>query len=201
MPMGTAMPTSPHQWRASAHAETHPMQTRRGEPSERGVSLVEIIIVVAIIAILMAVVVSMHGPKRTVNFKAAQGAAQTYGDAVEAFMADNGQTPPVVNSAAWPTDVTKGPVDAMQKNKRYMRSVPEPVSDKRVQFVAGPMPAGSAITGTAAVAYTVAKTPSGVKWYLHVRTHQASGEPALECVVTNAPGATHGLGGVSVNTC
>jgi prepilin-type N-terminal cleavage/methylation domain-containing protein len=163
---------------------------------EQGFTLIEIGVVMLIIAIMIAMsVIHFRGAKRATQYKTAQAAATTYAEAIEAYMADNGQQAPVMGSAAWPTgsreDRIGGPVDSMLleggKPKRYMpRAAPEAVSDGMVDLVAaGGSPAGSA---PAVIRYTSA----GGTYTLRVEmTEGADSTPP--CVVTNAPNPPSGV--------
>lgn len=175
---------------------THPMMVpareRRRRAPEAGLGLIEIIVVLLIILVLTAIAIStFRSTKRTTQFKSAQAAAATYAEAIEAYMQDNGQTPPPLGGAAWPTTpraaLIGGPRDAMLRNpdgsaKRYMpRAAPEAVSDGLVDFVrpgVAPSPAARA---------TITYTMAGGTYTLHVRTVPVPGEAILQCVVTNAP--------------
>lgn len=155
----------------------------------------ELAIVALIIAILLAMSVSMfRGSKRQTQHKAAQAAATTYAEAIEAYMADNGQVAPVMGSAAWPAATREqrigGPVDSMLlqggKPKPYLpRAAPEAVADGLVDLVAG---SAAASAGTQAV---IRYSSSGGTYTLRVEMSAGSDKPP--CVVTNAPAPPAGV--------
>lgn len=180
----------------TTHHLSVPARARVPRASERAFTLVEMSVVVLIIAIMIAMsMMYFGGAKRTTQYKTAQAAATTYAEAIEAYMADNGQQAPVMGQAAWPTasrdDRIAGPVDAMMlqgsKAKRYMpRAAPEAVSDGLVDIVAG----SAAPSG--APAAVIRYTSSGGTYTLRVELTSPVGETP-PCVVTNAPAPPAGV--------
>lgn len=163
---------------------------------ERAFTMIELGIVMFIIAIMIAMsVIMFRGAKRTTQYKTAQAAATTYAEAIEAYMADNGQQAPTMGSAAWPAASREqrigGPVDSMLlqggQPKRYMpRAAPEAVSDGLVDLVAGGgAPAGGA---PAVIRYTSA----GGTYTLRVEMSTPSSKTPV-CVVTNAASPPAGV--------
>lgn len=165
---------------------------------ERGVGLVEIVVVLMILAVIIGLfATTFTGSKRTTDFKLAQGAASSYAEAIESYMADNGQTPPAVGSPAWaatPRDrFLRGPVDVLLRGgdgqpRPYLRSVPEPITNDRIDlFASGGSPAS---TARASIEYST----NGASYLLLVRTIAlSSGDPVLECAFTNAPAPPAGV--------
>ena len=162
---------------------------------EHGFTLVELSSVVFIIAILMVMSLTMfRSSKRATQHKTAQAAATTYAEAIEAYMADNGQQAPTIGSAAWPAGSRDqriaGPVDAMMLQngapKRYMpRAAPEAVSDGLVDLVAG----SGAPTGSPAA--VIRYSSAGGRYTLQVEMVEAGSTPP--CVVTNNPSPPAGV--------
>lgn len=147
--------------------------------------MVEILVVLLIMGIIMAMIIStFRGTKKSTFSKTAQATAFSYQEAVDAYMADNGQRAPVVGSPAWPV-ADRGPVDPMFSNKPYMRQVPEHVSGGLVDFKTD---REQVMRGAQAVIeYKIDPTnPALYTFKLWVIQGEAnSGEPQLECVVTN----------------
>lgn len=159
--------------------------------AERGFGVVELVVVLLIIAIVLGLLITtFRGSKRTSSYKVAQAAASNYVDAIEAYMADNGQTPPTVGSTAWPatprSEFLRGPVDALLRTpngtaKPYLRTVPEAVSSGRVDFLTtGAVPAPNAQA-------TITYSTTASAYTLLVRAIAISDEPPLVCAFTNAP--------------
>lgn len=192
------MPTLPHTWILSdrgvvpAVVDARPsrfLNARR--PEERGFSLVEIIVVLAIIAILLAIVsTQFRGSKRAAHYKVATSTAIGYADAIEAYMADNGQTPPVLGSTVWPNTSRAqrlgGPlnlmlVDSKGQPRRYMKlKVPEAIQSGVVDF--GTNKATAAANASAYITYQIV----GAEYRLLVETlPRGSGSAPMKCVITN----------------
>ncbi|MBC7644368.1 MAG: prepilin-type N-terminal cleavage/methylation domain-containing protein [Thermoleophilia bacterium] len=153
-------------------------------PCEDGFTLVELLVVLVIIAILMAVaVMSFTGAKKTSYHRNAIAAAESYRDAVDAYMADNGNVAPALGSAAW-SAASAGPVDALVQNKPYIRTTPEAISDGNVSIGA---PGGRAAPGTRAF---IAYTSSGSTYSFRVSAVAVGTSTPLAtgpaCVITNA---------------
>lgn len=163
---------------------------------ERGFTLIEIMVVMLILAVLLGLVISsFRGARHTTAYRTAQSAATSYAEAIEAYMADNGQVPPKmkVGSAAWPATPRSvrigGPRDVMMRDKRYLpRAAPEAVGDGIVDLVpaspAMPVQAGA----QAKITYSILAEPGSANasvYRLHVQTLPRPGEQTLQCVVTN----------------
>lgn len=117
--------------------------------AERGVSLVEVIVVLLIVAILVAsILAGTNSSKRAGAVTAARAAAASYHDAIEAFMRDHGGRTPVWNNASdWPsappsgsgvtggTGGQWGPINIGARGKPYLDRIPEAVADGRVVVV------------------------------------------------------------------
>ncbi len=166
-----------------------PANAARPRRPEAGFTLIEMMVVLLIVVVLIALAVSsMRGAKRTGLFRASQAAAHSYAEAVESYMADNGQTPPVLGGPDWPAEPWTvrigGPRDPMLQNKRYLSSAaPEAVSDGRVDLISA-TGAGSTPIPEAQATITYARTPSN--YTFTVRTLGESGAPVLSCVITNS---------------
>jgi type II secretory pathway pseudopilin PulG len=149
------------------------------------------VVVLAIIGILMAIVLTQfHGSKRAANYRVATAAAVTYGDAIEAYMADNGQVPPVLGSTAWPSTSRAqrigGPlnrmlVDASNKPRRYMKlAAPEEVQSGIVDF--GTDKSSARPNASAYITYQIVNA----EYRLLVETlPRGTNDEVLKCVVTN----------------
>jgi type II secretory pathway pseudopilin PulG len=155
------------------------------------------VIVVAIMVIILSIAtLKFTGAKRATNFRVAASAAISYADAVEAYMADNGQVPPAIGGPGWPAgsrdDRIRGPVNAMLveggRPKPYMKGVPEPVGDGVVDM--GTSRGSAAPDSRAYVTYTV----TGNEYRFLVETIPVdSGDPVLRCVVSNAAATPAGV--------
>lgn len=109
--------------------------------SERGLSLVELLVVMLIIAILMAIgFSSVNSARSTGRMLAAMSAAESYGNAIDQFARDHrGRYPLGPGSADWPTDgphrAGGGPAaDVLGSHRYYLRMVPEAVQDATITF-------------------------------------------------------------------
>lgn len=181
----------------ATHRTSSPAIESSRSHREAGFSLIEIMVVLMVVLVLVGLaLMSGRGAKKAATFRLAQAAATTYAEAIEAYMADNGQVPPAMTGVAWPAtprDVRiGGPRDLMLKAsdgspKRYMpRAAPEAVSDGVVDLVPN---GGAPIPGARAViSYSVV----GSSYQLRVRTLPAPGEATMQCVVTNAPALPQG---------
>lgn len=147
--------------------------------------MLEVVVVMTIIAILLGAMVStFRGSKRSAHFKLASAAAASYADGIEAYMADNGQVPPVLGGAEWPAATMKrGPVNLMLlqngQPRPYLARSPEAVEDGIVGIGASP-------AGGAAVRAFITYSVSGAQYSLLVETTATGSDPVLRCVVTNA---------------
>jgi type II secretory pathway pseudopilin PulG len=133
------------------HARIPTRSVGRRVDAERGVGLVEVVVVVLIIAILGALVLSgRNTTKRAGSLSAARAAGASYHDAVEAFMRDHGGRTPVWNGGTdWPaTPPTTsgvatsgipaqgwGPINIGARGKPYLDNVPEAVRGGSVVLV------------------------------------------------------------------
>jgi type II secretory pathway pseudopilin PulG len=155
---------------------------------ERGFGVIELVIVLLLLAIMMAMLISTFGgSKRAASHKLAAGAASNYAEAIESYMADNGQSPPTIGSAAWPASpnaqLLRGPVDILLRGpggggKPYLPSVPDAVDTGRVQFL------GPGQTSSSPASPTITYSVNGPYYELRVRT---PGNTVRECIITNAP--------------
>ncbi len=201
------MPTSPAAWRRTAVCDTSvppcprrdpvvdpvtgPVTPVRARTRERGFSLIEMVVVVLIMALLMSfIVMKMTGAKRTTHYRVATSAAIAYAEAVESYMADNGQVPPALGSEGWPTttrdDLVRGPVNTMLvesgKAKPYAsKGMPEPVNDGLVDI--GSSKSSAVADARAFITYTIV----GDEYSFLVETiPNDPSEAVLSCVVTNS---------------
>lgn len=170
---------------------------------DAGFTLVELIAVFVVTAILLAVSVKhLASARSTGAHRSAVATARAYQDAIEAFMVDNGNQVPAVNTADWPnanrSEISRGPLDAMVldsagKPRPYLKGgAPEDVGRGLVSLVTPAAPASTVDAKTRAVVeYSWnAQNQYFLRVYLVERgtTTRESGSGArLECVVTNAP--------------
>lgn len=155
-----------------------------------------VVVAVIIVLLLGVVIMSFRAPTRTATYMAAQAAASTYSQAIEAYMADHGQTPPQLSTAQWPTATRAerigGPRDAMPRTpdgqtKRYMPgTAPGAVEDGVVDLVGD----GGTPSATARAVITYRATAG--TYELRVQTVAEPGEQVLRCVITNAAAAPAG---------
>lgn len=161
---------------------SHAIDERRASVSRRsehGFGLIEILVALLIMMILLGMIVTtFKGSKEATYFRVGIAAGGVYADAVEAFMADNGQVAPLIGSSDWP-DARRGPVDAMLNGRPYMRTIPDPVqSGLAVLLTNGSSPAGSQV----ALDYiTYPTSPSD--FTIRVRTLHVQKD--MTCVITN----------------
>lgn len=174
------MPISP----SSACALARAREAHGRQRDERAFTLVELIVALLIIAILLGLAITqLRGSKQTTYFKTASAVALTYSDAIEAYMADNGQRVPRPGVAGeWP-NVKQGPVDALRLapgggKRPYLRSVPEPVSSGLVRVF------GSSGTGSPRATVTL-QTPGGAASGTYRLVVSTTTAPILRCVVSN----------------
>jgi prepilin-type N-terminal cleavage/methylation domain-containing protein len=165
--------------RSHRHARER-SETGASARAQQGFTLVEIIVVIIIMLVLMGLMVTKFQSSREATYrKAAIAVALSYKDAIDAYMADNGQKPPRIGQAEWP-NTTRGPVDRMLRGpsggfQAYMKSVPEQVSDGLVSFQ------GSPTTARADVSYRT----SGPGQYTLTVTPKAN--PSRRCDIGNGP--------------
>jgi prepilin-type N-terminal cleavage/methylation domain-containing protein len=155
-------------------------RSRRGE---QGYTLIEMLVVILIIAIILAMLIStFRGTKKTTFSKTAQATAFAYQQAIDAYMADNGQRAPVVGQTEWPVQ-DRGPVDPMFSSKPYMKSTPEHVSGGMVDFKTPNQQID--YNAEAVVNYIIDPSNPGL-YTLEVWVLQGSdGSKQLDCIVTN----------------
>lgn len=153
--------------------------------SEDGIGLIEIIVVVIIILLLGSIaMLTTRSTKAAARMKAATAAATSYGEAIESYMADNGQTPPALGTAAWPTATPTqrraGPLDPlMAPPKPYISHAPEAVSDGIVDIGAN----RSIADPNTRIFITYTTTATGYR--LQVDQIGPDADPKASCVVTN----------------
>lgn len=137
----------------------------RAVGAQRGVMLIELIVIMIIIAILLGLVLSLlRAPRTTTRIKGAIAAGQTYSDAVQMFALDHGgRVPEGGNPREWASgaNIGRGPLHQFGKlaNTYYIRGgiVPEAVVEGSVTITFGDS-AGSASGGN--LAY-IPKTSGG----------------------------------------
>jgi prepilin-type N-terminal cleavage/methylation domain-containing protein len=125
---------------------------------ERAFTLVEVLVVLAIIAVLMSIIVPRFGSAKTsANGANLRAAAQSYAEAVDAFALDHAGRVPVIGGATstdWPnTALSAGPLKPSPMvggttNTYLGRFVPEVVQGPRADFVTTAPAAGSAAPAT-----------------------------------------------------
>lgn len=117
---------------------------------ERGVSLVEVLVVLVIVGVLIAVVaMGRQSSSRAGSQTVALAAAASYKDSIEAFRRDHGGRAPVWGAANdWPATIQAkrlglanasggrwGPVNIGSNGRPYLDRVPEGIASGRVQLV------------------------------------------------------------------
>lgn len=174
------MPTPLQPWLDADCPDPDEPLRRTRRSGDAGFTLIEVLVVMLIMVILMGLVIGkLSGSKRSTYAKSAIAAALTYGDAVDAYMADHGQRVPKPNTSAWPA-LRWGPVDQMLAGpaggaKPYLRTIPEHVESGLVSFES-PSPN--------AQAHIDYQARANGQYVLRVTVH---GRPSATCVVTNAP--------------
>jgi type II secretory pathway pseudopilin PulG len=114
---------------------------------ESGISIVEMLIVLAIVGVLLAITItSMVGGKQSARGRSAEISARAYASAVLDFAIDNRGVIPEVGTADWPTaDAERGPLNAFasRAGQRYLNGAPPAIQDGTVRFVVGAVPGGN----------------------------------------------------------
>lgn len=136
--------------------------------------------------------ITFRGSKTATYFKSGTAVAASYADAIEAYMADNGQRFPMPGSEAWPTNnersFNQGPRDPMRTLsdgrtlRPYMRSIPEAVSGGSVQIIAP----GQTPKQSAQVAIDIMGNANSAEYKLRVRTLRGDEASRMVCVYTNS---------------
>jgi prepilin-type N-terminal cleavage/methylation domain-containing protein len=119
--------------------------------AERGVSLVEVVVVLLIVAILAgSILAGRNSTKRAGAVTAARAAGASYHDAIEAFMRDHGGRVPIWgdnndwrDSALSGSGVPAGsgaggqwgPINVSAVSKPYLEKIPEGIASGRVVIV------------------------------------------------------------------
>lgn len=158
-----------------------PRRRRSAPTGESGFSLIEMMIVVAITAILLAALANHFlGAKKATYAAEAKAAGSAYAQAISQYQADHANRNP-------PTMTNTGPLDLLQKP--YMRSAPDGVAGGRIVF----SPACAAPGGTALgwVAYCTGG-PHGTEpgFGIRVQWRGTSSEPWNPGCWTGRTGAT-----------
>jgi prepilin-type N-terminal cleavage/methylation domain-containing protein len=133
--------------------------------SEAGVSLVEMLVVLAIVAVLIGMLVShMGGSKDTGNKTVGRHVARAYYEVAVDFASDNGGAVPKPGTLQWPTArPERGPVNFLneQSDQRYLRNIPEAVTDGRARLVT----VGGGSIGSANAPVTVTYSTTGAQTF------------------------------------
>ena len=100
---------------ASAHPPGSRCSVPAGSGSERGFTLIEVVIVLVISAVMLAMaVLTMDSDQSTAKRADAVAAARVLADAIEDFRKDHGGRPPAIGTSDWPSAPAKlrrGPVN------------------------------------------------------------------------------------------
>lgn len=116
-------------------------QAAPARANEHAFSLIELIVVMIIIAVLTAIAIGTGRSARDASeLKSATSAAQSYRQAVSAFMLDHGNRVPepggTVNGLPdWSTSLTAGPMD--RYGRAYLKGIPEAIQGSLVTFASG----------------------------------------------------------------
>ncbi len=121
---------------------------------ERGFSLIELLVVMAVIAVLMSIaVMAFRSARYTVNTNEARTVGSAYMQAVSQYQADHANLNPTLTGSSPSADIEKGPLNLL--NKPYLKSIPDAISHGRIGVSMG----GANCSGTA-----VAGAGSRVGW-------------------------------------
>lgn len=176
------------------HARIPTRNVGRRVDAERGVSLVEVVIVLVIVAILMAAIVAgQSSSKRAGSVTAARAAGANYHDAIEAFMRDHGGRVPRWNVAEdWPASAVAGsgvtggtggswgPINFGARSKPYLDKIPEGVDSGRVVLVNNGTVTADPAVRSRVVYQEVGGSPSR-RYRLLVQRSTAAGSWATTC--------------------
>lgn len=158
----------------------------RARRSESGVTLLEMLVVLVIIAILIGLLVSnMGGSKDTASKAAGRQVARAYYETAVDFASDNGGAVPRPGTTDWPTSRPElGPVNFLNKTaqQRYLRNVPEAVTDGRARLVT----TGGGSTGSTGAPLRITYTRTGAQSFEIVAALR--GTPF--CRLANGPSTT-----------
>ncbi len=147
----------------------------------KGISLIEVMIVVIIVGILMAVAIpSFTTSKRTARKRTGVATAVAFQDAIDAFTRAHGSRPPAAMTADWPASGSmldpRGPRNA-DGNPYLKGGAPESVEpDKVVKVGSAPMtnpPVHDLDRQDVYLEYSA----SGLQWYLKVWIRSKPGDP------------------------
>jgi len=132
------------------HTHITSQQLARGRAREAGFSLIEIIIALAIIAILSAIIALSWGKAKSGTRKnEAIAAASRYAQAISQYQGDNAnQLPGAANMD--PADARRGPVNLV--GKPYIGTLPDGVIGGRIEVSMACAPPTSSSTTTAQIA-------------------------------------------------
>ncbi len=134
------------------HARIPTRSTPRPRAGEHGISLVEVIVVLLIIAILVGIVATgKQSTQRAGAMTAARAAGASYHDAIQQFMRDHGGRAPRWG-ADWP-NAAAGPINAASMGRPYLDQAPEGVTNGRVLVVDGAGGGATAGEAKSRVAY------------------------------------------------
>jgi type II secretory pathway pseudopilin PulG len=163
----------------------------RMHADERGVGMIELVVVMIIMTILAAIVVpTFLGSRTTAAQNEAAAAATTYNQMINSYVADHGRQTPALGSADWCTPVISGPCNLM---RQPYANPAAGVAEGRVVFGGVNARATAPATATGAVEYNrISSTTWEVRSYYRRPSQAWIADPG--CVLGNTANAAPSCG-------